>query len=55
MPKPPVLRLVTDDRRLGDLRAVPAGSIVMGSDDQGSDERPARRVDVDRFSIEAHP
>ena len=55
MPQPPALRLVTDNRRLGELRAVPSGSLVMGSEAHHPEERPARRVDVDRYGIEAHP
>jgi formylglycine-generating enzyme required for sulfatase activity len=42
-------------RRLGELRSVPAGSFVMGSDDHYPEERPARVVAVERFGIEAHP
>jgi len=46
---------VTDDRRLGELRAVPAGRFVMGSDVHYREERPAHRVTVAAFGMEAHP
>jgi formylglycine-generating enzyme len=55
VPQPPALRLVSDHKKLGDLRAVPAGSFVMGSDVHYPEERPTRRVVVERFGIEVHP
>jgi len=41
--------------RLGAVRAVPAQTFTMGSDDHYPEEAPARRVTVAGFAIEAEP
>jgi formylglycine-generating enzyme required for sulfatase activity len=46
---------VADLRRLGALRDVPGGGFVMGSDAHYPEERPAHRVHVAAFGMEAHP
>ena len=37
------------------MRAIPAGSFLMGSDDFYPEEAPARRVEVEGFSIDERP
>ncbi len=37
------------------MRAIPAGSFLMGSDDFYPEEAPARRVEVEAFSIDERP
>jgi len=40
---------------LPELKLVPAGEFVMGTDDADEDERPAHRIHLDDFLIAAHP
>jgi formylglycine-generating enzyme len=42
-------------RRLGELRDVPGGDFLMGSDEHYPEERPAHVVAVPAFALEAHP
>jgi formylglycine-generating enzyme len=42
-------------RRLGELRDVPGGDFLMGSDEHYPEERPAHVVAVPAFALDAHP
>lgn len=44
-----------DDAALAEMIQIPGGVFTMGSDRHYPEERPARRVKVDRFRIATHP